>query len=157
RVAFAEIGGRQQPTSGENAIVGKVMKPERAGETDRSVFGASVTAISSDTGRRYSATNDRSGAYRIHNLPEGNYRVEFFTVNIEPIVITEVPVQRDHTSIAHVELKQGRCLMTQMAINLMNITDGHDVSSSKLFNPPAQPARPLFTPRVRRYFPETLL
>ena len=62
--------------------------------------GVTVTAIESDTGRRYVATTDESGEFHLANMAPGRYRVQ---AELTGFATTELQELELNCTVRHVE------------------------------------------------------
>jgi hypothetical protein len=128
--------------------------------TGASITGAGVNAKNTVTEGIFTATTDREGAYLLRNLPAGFYVVHFSSPGFQSYATTNVPVRSSNVTQLNARLNVGTVnqtvevsaapvlLQTSLA-TLANVTKA---GMSSLALPPQ-----LSTPRLREYFPETLL
>ncbi len=139
------------------AITGTVTDPNGA-----VVAGATVTARNKRTSMEFSATSDENGVYLIRNVPAGTYEVRFQSPGFQTTVISEVPVRS--SNITRVDASLGLAAATA-TVNVMAREETVNATSSQT----ATVVRAEFgrsvgavvnqssTPRLREYFPETLV
>jgi A-macroglobulin TED domain/Carboxypeptidase regulatory-like domain/Alpha-2-macroglobulin family/MG2 domain/A-macroglobulin receptor binding domain/Macroglobulin domain MG3 len=141
--------------SGSGAITGVV--------TDQSgavVANATVTVLFQN-GQSETTTTDSNGRYLISSLSAGTYEVEFNAAGFQQTSVTRVPVQPGATTNLEATLHVGTVSeaveVTAEAATLN--TESAQVASTvaKTIQGTAAPEKPLFTPRLRKYFPETLV
>lgn len=148
------------------AITGTITDP-----TDAVVSGAQVTATHASSGTVYEATSDDEGRFLLRNLPVGIYTVRIDAPGFSSSVIDNVPVRSSNITRVDGMLSPGAVTETvtitdsssRSELNLMstNIVNAVTKSGSKTF--PAELGRnngaaaQISTPRLREYFPETLV
>lgn len=141
--------------SGSGAITGVV--------TDQSgavVANATVTVLFQN-GQSETTTTDSNGRYLISSLSAGTYQVEFHAAGFQQTTVTRVPVQPGSTvnldATLHVGTVSEAVEVSAQAVTLN--TESAEVASTvaKTIQGPASAEKPLFTPRLRKYFPETLV
>ncbi|MGH9945585.1 MAG: alpha-2-macroglobulin family protein [Pyrinomonadaceae bacterium] len=143
------------------------------------VAGATVTATNDATSiSRTTSTND-SGSYLITNLAEGTHRIKVAANGFKDTVMTGIPVKANATAQANIVLEAGTVSETvdvsagAEATSTTNATIGSTVTSSQIAILPLNTESALklarfqpcttatdqekSTPRLREYFPETLL
>jgi len=156
-LTFEQNGGLERKTPGVTGIEGMV----NTATASLPVAGAAVTAISSTTGKHYNTTAGKGGLYTLNNLPPGQYRLEFTAMPLAGRVVTDVPLNAGNTAVANVQLKSGPCVSDVLvtgAATAVRVSDQLAIFSPLVNETSKEQAEiPLFTPRVRRYFPETLL
>jgi hypothetical protein len=142
--------------SGANgAISGIVTDPSGA-----VVGGADVSAKNNVTEQTFTAKADNEGVYLLRNLPAGFYSVQFSAAGFRGYAITNVPVRSSNMTKLDARLSLGAMMETvevsaapalvQTTSAAVSVVTKSGVSSLAL--PPQ-----LSTPRLREYFPETLL
>lgn len=137
------------------AISGTVNDPSGA-----TVAGAEISAKNKVTGAVFTAKTDSEGGYLLRNLPGGLYVVQFSAPGFQSYAITDVPVRSSNVTRLSALLRLGAASETIQvsAESVMSQTTLSTVSSvakpgtASLALPPQ-----LSTPRLREYFPETLL
>jgi Alpha-2-macroglobulin family/Carboxypeptidase regulatory-like domain/MG2 domain/A-macroglobulin TED domain len=130
--------------------------------------GAQVVATSSTTGEQKTVSADGHGAYSFSGLPVGTYVLEFSRVEYHSLVVNQVPVLQGSTTKldAQLEVKtmnelaadktEGGIGYSARNDNMAMLVTGQntgDIVSTDHYNRNT----PMFTPRLRQYFPETLL
>jgi len=140
------------------AITGTVTDPNGA-----AVAGATVTAKNKRTSLEFSTTSNDSGQYLIRNVPAGIYEVRFSSPGFSLYELVEVPVRS--SSITHADAQ----LSLAAATATVTVTAGAatvDVTSAQMSmtvvkaefgRSSAGIVSQLSTPRLREYFPETLV
>jgi hypothetical protein len=140
--------------SGSGAIRGVITDPSGA-----VIPNAEVTAISS-SGRSFTAQTDSAGLYVLTSLPAGIYEITFSATGFTKAVISRVPVQMGATTALDAQLQVGAAMETVMveaAATQLSTSESAEVATIKKQLGTAAPEKPLFTPRLRKYFPETLV
>ncbi len=142
--------------SGSGAITGVV--------TDQSgavVANATVTVLFQN-GQSETTTTDSNGRYLISSLSAGTYEIEFNAAGFQQTTVTRVPIQPGSTTNLDATLRVGTTSeaveVTAEAVQSLN-TESAEVASTvaKTLQGTASAEKPLFTPRLRKYFPETLV
>ncbi|HEV8367009.1 MAG TPA: alpha-2-macroglobulin family protein, partial [Pyrinomonadaceae bacterium] len=143
------------------AIAGTVVDPQGA-----VVPGATITAKSQNSEQVFETTADDNGKYLLRNLPVGIYEVRASRSGFKDAVVTQVVVRSSELVQVNFTLEVGTVTetvtITGGVSNSMNMTEasiGTTVRQSLLLLAPgiAAAKQQLSTPRVREYFPETLL
>lgn len=146
--------GKQKPLAGDTGgIYGEITDP-----TGAAVPNAEVTAISADAGQIFTTQADYAGAYALLNLPVGFYQLECTSQGFRRSVVQRVPVDVGFSTKVDVTLNLGMVSETvevSSTRDTLQTVSAQSVSSSRI--PSTQPEKPLFTPRLRKYFPETLV
>ncbi len=163
-----------QLTGGSGAIHGTITDPAGG-----AVPGATVQATHKYSGQVFSATSNDDGTYLVRNLPAGFYSVAVSSPGFKNTVITEVPVQAANLTQLDVRLEVGS---VSEAVTVMGgqsglvETSSTSISSRQITELPVnsrnyvnlamlkpgihvvtKPGAETATPRLREYFPETLL
>lgn len=155
----------QKPLAGgRGAITGLITDP-----TGAVLANATVTA-ESEAGVEYTADSDATGTYRLTNLPAGIYELTCWMSGFRMSTVLRVPVQAGGTTKVNFALQLGNVAESvtveaaavavetssaQMS-NLMGLAPGVVTSGKQV--PGSTPVeKPLFTPKLRKYFPETLV
>lgn len=148
-------------TGATGAITGTVTDPLGA-----VVRGATVTAKSQSIDQVFEATTDDNGRFLIRNIPAGIYEVRASSPGFKDCVISHVIIRSSELVKVDVSLDIGTVAETVTVssepVSLMQATTASLVTTKKsnlIFLAPGLAAakQQLFTPRVREYFPETLL
>jgi A-macroglobulin TED domain/Alpha-2-macroglobulin family/Carboxypeptidase regulatory-like domain/MG2 domain/A-macroglobulin receptor binding domain/Alpha-2-macroglobulin bait region domain/Macroglobulin domain MG3 len=146
---------KQNPlASGNGAIVGVVIDP-----TGAIVPNVTVTAIWLDTTQTFTTQTDFDGSYAFTYLPAGIYRIECNAPGFVATAVQGVPVQQGISTRVDLQLRVGAMTET-VTVNEQAITSLQTSASTfgKLqVAPPITQEKPLFTPRLRKHFPETLV
>jgi hypothetical protein len=138
------------------AITGTLTDP-----TGAVIAGANVTALNTYTSAEYSAATDDSGVYIIRNLPPGLYTVTMSAQGFTVFRMEGVPVRSSALIKVDATLSAagvtGTVSVTSTGETTLNTTES-SVSNQvgyaiRMERQPAQ----LSTPRLREYFPETLV
>jgi hypothetical protein len=147
------------------AITGIVTDPLGA-----AVPGAQVTAKNARTSIEYPATTGDDGIYVIKNLPAGSYRVTFDAAGFKRAVITDVIVRSSNVTQLNVSLEVGtvsesvtitaaaeQTINTSSATISQSVTNNFRLDGINLAARSGSNQQQLSTPRLREYFPETLV
>ena len=140
--------------SGSGAITGVV--------TDSSgavVANVTVTVLFQN-GQSKTTTTDPNGRYLISSLSAGIYEIQFNAMGFQQTTVTRVPVQPGSTTSLDAMLHVGTVSETvEVSAQAATLnTDSAEVSAvAKTIQGTASAEKPLFTPRLRKYFPETLV
>jgi len=141
--------------SGSGAIAGVVTD-----QTGAVVGNVTVTAISQN-GNSVSAKTDSNGRYLISSLSAGIYEMQFNAMGFQQTTVTRVPVQPGSTTSLDATLLVGTASETvEVSASAISLnTESAEVASAvaKTIQGTAPAEKPLFTPRLRKYFPETLV
>jgi len=135
------------------AISGTVVDP-----TGATIAGAEISAKNALTGATYTAKTDNQGDYMLRNLPAGFYVVQFSSAGFRTFSISSVPVRS--SNVTHLDARLNLGAVTE-SINVQAAAVQLQTSSAMLVTKSGISALPLqpqvATPRLREYFPETLL
>jgi hypothetical protein len=146
----------QTVLSGANgAITGVVTDP-----TGAVIPGTKVNARSMVTQEVYGTETGASGEYTLRNLPAGYYSVEFSALGFQVSSITDVPVRSSNVTRLDEQLNIGSSsetvTVTEAAPQLA--TESASILSLAKISPGVVSiSNQASTPRLREYFPETLL
>jgi hypothetical protein len=130
------------------------------------IAGAEISAKNSVTAANFTAKSGENGDYLQRNLPAGFYVIQFSANGFRSYSITNVPVRSSNVTKLDATLGVGAVTETvevQAAPVLMETMTSSAIAISRqgLFGLPLkslpQAQLPLATPRLREYFPETLL
>lgn len=161
----ANLTPLEAPRSGQTGGVSGVV----TGVNGEAIPNATVDAISASTGAQKTTHTDSHGAYDFSALPVGAYRLEFTAYGFQASVVTSVPVQQGGTTKVNVQLEiktlgelaqeGGGAAGGAFEALGRNVTEMVTVeaASKALQRSSDQDARPMFTPSLRQFFPETLL
>jgi len=143
-------------TGGHGGISGVVTDPSGA------VIAKTTVTAEAENGMQFTEYSDSSGRYTFSNIPTGIYRLEFSATGFRARVVVRVPVQQSGTSQVDVTLDVGGTSEEVMVTGEAQLLQTENASvAQKVIGaaPPnkAPPEKQLFTPRLRQYFPETLL
>jgi len=148
-------------TSG--AIYGAVVDPNAA-----RIAGVSVTVTSTPDIHRSRTLTDENGEYVVKDLPPGSYEVRFEGSGFVTTVLTNVQVRVSSFTEVNATLEVGAVsqtvTITDGSLHLYMLTDA-SVSASSMRSRPGMevtaksggPGAQIATPRLREYFPETLV
>jgi len=150
-VVFSGING---------AVVGVVTDP-----TGAVVPGVTVKATRSPSGTTYETLTNETGKYSFASLPPAIYELTLDAPGFSRTVISQVPVRSHNITEVNAILQPGAVAeaVTVAAAESPMATQSSSVSvSSRRFTEPSQivtksGSQQMSTPRLREYFPETLL
>jgi uncharacterized protein YfaS (alpha-2-macroglobulin family) len=143
------------------AIAGVVLDPQGA-----AILGAVVKATRSMSGEVFEAMTNENGQYLFRNLPAGIYEVRVDSQGFKSAVVTAIVVRSSELVEVNLTLNVGTVSETVTVTGdarLLNLTSSATVSSRQVKNlltlAPGIVAskQQLSTPRLRAYFPETLV
>jgi hypothetical protein len=127
------------------------------------VPGVTVTA-ESEIGLEYVEKGDREGFYEFFNLPAGIYDLRCWAGGFVTSTVLQVPVQAGDTTNVNFSLRVGattEMVAVEAAVSPLETSAAQVPSLGMLAgkSPDLTPstAKPLFTPKLRKYFPETLV
>jgi A-macroglobulin TED domain/Alpha-2-macroglobulin family/MG2 domain/Carboxypeptidase regulatory-like domain/A-macroglobulin receptor binding domain/Macroglobulin domain MG3 len=133
---------------------------------DAVIPNATVTAKSQNSDQVFEAKTDDNGKFLIRNLPAGVYEVRASGPGFKDVVVTHVVVRSSELIQLNLRLEVGAVQetvsITAANVETLQISDATAVTKSAtkliLLAPGLTAAKQqLATPRVREYFPETLL
>lgn len=130
---------------GTGAITGVVMDAS----------GATISNAEATLNTTFITRTDAQGRYYFRGVPPGTYRLNFHSPGFQQHVVGMVPVRADHVTQVDVQLQVGQVsemVTVEAAAPLINTS----MASVAMLAPGAL-ATATSTPRVRDYFPETLL
>jgi hypothetical protein len=124
------------------------------------VAGAVATAKNLVTDQLYTEKTGDDGKYILRNLPAGTYYVEVSMPGFRVYAITDVPVRSSNVTALDVTLQVGSVTQTVMVSANVAVLETQSTSVTVQVKPrigseSLHPANS--TPRLRDYFPETLL
>jgi hypothetical protein len=141
--------------SGSGAITGVV--------TDQSgavVANATVTVLFQN-GQSQTTTTDSTGRYLISSLSAGTYEIDFNATGFQQTTVARVPVQPGSTTTLDATLRVGTVSeaveVSAEAVTLNTESAAVASAVAKTIQGTASAEKPLYTPRLRKYFPETLV
>jgi uncharacterized protein YfaS (alpha-2-macroglobulin family) len=159
----------EQTSKQKEAIANKTQNPVQGGygglhgvvtdPTGAVVAGAAVAATSVDTFQVYRARADYSGNYSFASLPAGFYQVECASLGFVRSLVQRVPVQAGISTQVDFTLNVGGVSQTVEVTAEAATLQTESASVGKTMGSAGTEAveKPLFTPRLRKYFPETLV
>ncbi|HYJ46086.1 MAG TPA: alpha-2-macroglobulin family protein, partial [Pyrinomonadaceae bacterium] len=142
------------------AITGTITDPQGA-----VVPGATVTATSLSSSVAYTTVTDENGRFTLGNLPAGAYNVRFEAPGFQAYVVDNVPVRSSNITKLDGSLNVAAATetveITASPGSLLNTTSS-DLSSKSVRNNfrldgVSSRQQQISTPRLREYFPETLV
>jgi len=140
-------------SGGSGAITGVVTDPSGA-----VVANAKITAQLYDQ-VSFEATSDSVGRYTLRNLPTGLYTITAAAAGFRSAVVNRVPVKSLGTTELNLRLSIGSAMeaveVTGEAVTVM--TESSEVTSVSRSSPQTASGGAVATPRLREFFPETLL
>jgi hypothetical protein len=146
---------KQPPVaSGHGTLRGTVVDPQGA-----VITGALVT-ITSERDIAYATTTESQGSYEFTRVPSGLYQLRAEARGFQTSEVLRIPVQEGSATVVDVKLQVGASSETVevTAAPAMVETTTAQVSTRKELGHAEQSSQtPMFTPRLRKYFPETLL
>jgi uncharacterized protein YfaS (alpha-2-macroglobulin family) len=146
---------KQPPVAGGHGTIrGTVSDPQGA-----VVQNANVT-LTSERDVPYTANTDSVGSYEFTGLPTGFYRLQAQARGFQTSVVLRIPVQQGDVTVVDVKLQVASSSETVevTAASPLAETSLAQVSSRReLAHAESRAQAPMFTPRLRKYFPETLL
>ena len=175
RLIAEQAGNERDPQSAKPAVIlpgstgaitGTITDPNGA-----AVAGATVTAKNLRNSAEYTAKSSDDGIYIIKNLPAGSYEVTVDASAFRRATITSVPVRSSSVTRVNVTVEVGTVSETvtvtageSEGVNMTSTqisglpVNGRNLSLLQLAPGVAGAAnQPLSTPRLREYFPETLV
>jgi hypothetical protein len=146
---------KQPPVAGGHGTIrGTVTDPQGA-----VIQNANVT-LTSERDVPYTATTDALGSYEFTGLPTGFYQLQVEAQGFQHSVVLRIPVQQGDVTVVDVKLQIGGVSETvevQAAAPLVETTTAQVSSRVEPGHTEHADQPPMFTPRLRKYFPETLL
>jgi len=128
------------------------------------VANATVTAKQSGFDKKYQTSSSDDGTYVISDLPAGFYEVRFEETGFSATVFTDVPVGNSNLTEVNAVLKVAATTETvQVSAASPSFLTEASANAGRLPSPgkitviTKSGGRQLSTPRLREYFPETLL
>jgi hypothetical protein len=138
------------------AISGTVTDPSGA-----VIAGALIKATNLYLGTVYTTMSDESGEYLLSNIATGTYHVEINHVGFTAAIMSSIPVTSSNVTTVDVRLNVGSTTETvevTAAAPLVESTSSMvSQSSSVRGSGTVHAEQQAFTPRLRKYFPETLV
>lgn len=162
---------------GKGAIHGIITDP-----TGAVIPNANVIATNEDSNQAFSASSDENGSYLVKNIPSGKYTIKAESPGFSSYVVTNIPVKSSNITQLDFSMQIGGISET---VNVMGGGGGgggreNEISTSMLSSsqieslPKAKSVNSLLepgnkkrgiiqvneensTPRLREYFPETLV
>lgn len=160
----------EQTSKQKEAIANKTQNPVQGGfgglhgivtdPTGAVVSNATVAATSVDTLRVFRTLADYAGEYAFASLPAGFYQVECTSPGFVRSVVQRVPIQPGISAQVDFRLSVGS--VTQTVEVTAEAVAGLQTETASVSSRAANAGtnaieKPLFTPRLRKYFPETLV
>lgn len=112
-------------------------------------------------GKSETTTTDSNGRYLISSLSAGTYEIDFNATGFQQTTVTRVPVQPGSTTnldaTLHVGTVSEAVEVSAQAVTLNTESSAVASTVAKTIQGTASAEKPLFTPRLRKYFPEMLV
>ncbi|MDT4952673.1 MAG: hypothetical protein QOJ02_811 [Acidobacteriota bacterium] len=155
----SQLGTTAFLTGASGAIIGTITDPQGA-----VVANATITATHSSSSVEYVATTDDEGRFILRNLPAGSYTVKVESPGFKQYVVDNVPVRSSNITRVDGMLEVGAVAETvevmsapATVMNTSSATAGKVVSIKFSAEYGKSAAAQISTPRLREYFPETLV
>ena len=155
---------KPQPIYSGNSGAVRVLIQDQSGAV---ISNAKITLTNEATGVAYDGTADDQGVCLLSNLPPGTYRLLAESAGFQSYVLTAIPVLSSNATDVQVTLRVGAVTQTVevAAENVRLQTSASQVAAlapgltltTKSGAGSGQIKMPIATPRLREYFPETLL
>jgi hypothetical protein len=142
-------------SGGAGAITGTITDPSGA-----VIPNVLVTATHKFKDLTFEARTDESGVYLLRNLPSGFYRLTFNVQAFMPAEIENVQVQSSNLTKVNLEMQVGAVMEMVTVTAGANNTEMMNASTAAVVKQTGATVilRPqLSTPRLREFFPETLV
>jgi hypothetical protein len=140
-------------SGGTGAITGTVTDPSGA-----VVPGATVKARHKTAQVEFQAQTDDTGVYLLRGLPSGFYTLTFEASGFKSVTLNDVQVQSSNLTRADVMMDVGTVSETvTVAAEAKMTVNTTSASVSKTAEKPLATRMPVSTPRLRKFFPETLV
>ena len=141
--------------SGSGAIYGVVT------DSSGAVVQKVTVTVLFQNGQSETTTTDGNGRYLISSLSAGTYEIKFNGAGFQQTTITRIPVQLGSTTNLDATLHVGT-MSEAVEVNAEVVTLNTESSVvagtvAKTIQGTASAEKPLFTSRLRKYFPETLV
>jgi hypothetical protein len=129
------------------------------------ISGTTAMAVDIYTGEKFQTETTGEGSYLLHNLKPGLYSVTFIAKYFKTLTITEVPVNSSAVTTVDAILELGPITTTVNVLSIL-LNEGHyeeavELTSGAVMGPAKTAkvveAAAISTPRLREYFPETLV
>lgn len=137
------------------AISGTVTDP-----TGAAIAGVEISAKNDSNGETFTARSGNEGEYLLRNLPAGLYVVQFSAIGFRSFAITNVPVRSSNITQLNGRLNVGSVTQMVTVEAALPQLETSNATLSAVTKPgvvsltlPPQ----VSTPRLREYFPETML
>ncbi|HEY6249669.1 MAG TPA: MG2 domain-containing protein, partial [Candidatus Angelobacter sp.] len=146
---------KQLPVAGGHGTI-------RGTLTDSSgaVIQNATVSLTSDRDVPYTTTTDNEGSYEFTGLPTGFYQLKAEARGFQAGTVLRIPVQQGIVTEVNVKLQVGASSSTvEVTAGAFMVETTSMQSSSRVVPGQTEHAAqaPMFTPRLRKYFPETLL
>ena len=123
------------------------------------VANAKVTAVNANNGVRYESTTDSTGSYVFRDLVPGLYDVSAYAPGFMAITLRGIIVRSQEAVEVNATLRVAAATETvEVSANEVQVnTESVSITNSKRQATTDLAQRATVTPRLRQYFPETLL
>ena len=155
---------KPQPLYSGNSGALRVLVQDQSGAV---ISNAKITLTNEATGVGYEGTANDQGVCLLSNLPPGTYRLLAESPGFQSYVLTAIPVLSSNATDVQVTLRVGAVTQTVevAAENIRLQTSASQIAAlapgltltTKSGAASGQIKMPVATPRLREYFPETLL
>jgi hypothetical protein len=155
----------------EKASYAPVARVERVPSRDRGAIGGTVTdsedgvlpgvsvTLSSDSLNAWKTVTGPGGDYLFQDLPGGIYTIVFDLARFKQLTLEEVPVLGGEKTIANAVLSLasvGETVTVTGESPAIHTSSSAAVAAKAATGSTLEATRPIMTPRLRQYFPETL-
>ena len=137
-------------SGGSGGITGVVIDPTGA------VVARTKIAVELNGKISFSAETDENGRYTLRNLPTGFYTVTATATGFRSSVVTRVPVKSLNMTEVNLTLNVGAATEMVTVEASAPLVQTESASLASVVSHPGT-AGPISTPRLREFFPETLL
>ncbi len=144
-------------TGGKGALRGTITDA-----TGAVVPGAKVTAINEQSEVEYEAVSDENGVYILKNLLSGKYKIQIESLGFSTSVVENAPVRSSNITELNFTLNVGGVssvveVTADVSVNATSSLSAATVVTEYRKTPDAAVIEEKSTPRLREYFPETLV
>ena len=140
------------------SVVGLVTDP-----TGAVISGVTVESTQLPSGPTYETSTDENGKYRFASLPAAEYKLTFDAPGFKKAVITGIVVRANNITEVNVSLEPGALSETvtvaaaPASLETEQSTVGTSITKATTKLVTKSGSQQMSTPRLREYFPETLL
>jgi hypothetical protein len=162
--AAAQTPANQTVRSGQTgALMGTVTDP-----TGAVIGGATVVATNLDSRNEYQVRTEADGTYLIDPIPAGEYDVHISLPGFMDLIYNQVHVLAPNATVLDAKLNVGSAMETvtvsaeavsldTSSASVASIVETRSIMNLAMLQPGVLKAEATATPRLRDYFPETLL